>query len=70
MISGHRQATRAAMMPALPERFRHGGTAGTALRGAGRINLHPETASFHRVAEQDEDERAPRPSDGGIDDKR
>jgi hypothetical protein len=65
MISRHRQPTGRAVMPAIPERFGDRCATRTALRGALRVDLHPETASFHRFAKQDEDERAP----GGVQDR-
>jgi hypothetical protein len=46
-------------MPAISECFGHGSPAGAALRGARRINLHPEPGSLCRFPKQDEDERAP-----------
>jgi hypothetical protein len=59
MISGYGQPARFAVMPAIPERFRHGSAARAALRGAWCLDLHPKPGSLCRFPEQDEDECAP-----------
>src|SRR5919204_1051100 len=59
MISRDRQSARSAVMPALPQAFRDGRTAGAFLRRAWGVDLDSHSRSLYRFREENDQEHPP-----------